>query len=204
MDRKRDSAPGLDKSFAEQADFHGAKFVMSPPLREKRHREFLWSALRDGTISVVATDHAPFDFASQKHMGIDDFTKIPNGIPSIEDRVNLLYTHGVMTGRIDLHRFVDCASTQPARIFGLEHKGTIAPGYDADLVVYDPDYRGSISAKTHSMNTDHSAFEGWEVKGRPSVVTMRGEVKVRDGRFVGSMGTGRLMSRTLMESLKPE
>jgi dihydropyrimidinase len=194
----------LDKSYAEKADFHGAKYVMSPPLREKRHQAFLWKALRDGAISVVATDHAPFDFANQKHMGINDFTKIPNGIPSIENRVNLLYTHGVTTGRIDLHRFVDCASTQPARIFGLEHKGTIAPGYDADLVVYDPDYRGTISATTHSMNTDHSAFEGWEINGRPSVVTVRGEVKVRDGKFVGSIGTGRLMNRTPIEGVEPE
>lgn len=185
----------LDKSYAEMSNFQGAKYVMSPPLREKRHQEFLWNALRDGTISVVATDHAPFDFAGQKHMGESDFTRIPNGIPSVEDRVNLLYTHGVTTGRISLNRFVDCAATQPARIFGLRNKGTIAPGYDADLVVYDPDYRGVISAKSHSMNTDHSAFEGWEIKGRPSVVTVRGEVKVRDGQFVGTMRSGRLIER---------
>ena len=113
---------------------------MSPPLREKRHQEQLWNALQTGQISTVATDHAPFDFKGQKEMGRDDFTKIPNGIPSVEDRVNLLYTYGVRKGRIDLHRFVDAASTQAAKLFGLfPRKGTIQPGSDADLVIYDPD-----------------------------------------------------------------
>ena len=136
----------------------------------------LWNGLRDGVIQTVATDHAPFDFGTQKPMGQDDFTKIPNGIPSLEDRINLLYTHGVKAGKIDLHTFVDVASTQAAKIFGLfPRKGTIQPGADADLVVYDPDYRGTISAKTQTMNVDYSAFEGWEIEGRPSVVTVRGK-----------------------------
>jgi dihydropyrimidinase len=130
-------------------------------------------------------------------MGRGDFTKIPNGIPSVENRVNLLYTHGVCTGRIDLNTFVDAASTQAARLFGLyPRKGTIAPGSDADVVVYDPEYRGKISAKTQEMAVDYSAFEGWELEGRPSLVTVRGEVQVRDGKFVGRLGHGRLLSRS--------
>lgn len=185
----------LDKTFAEKPGFEGAKYVMSPPLREKRHQDFLWNALRSRLVSTVATDHAPFDFETQKKMGRQDFTKIPNGIPSVENRVDLLYTHGVAAGRIDLHTFVDAASTSAASIFGLKGKGTIAVGADADLVVYDPSYRGRISAKTHHMATDYSAFEGWEVKGRASVVTVRGTVCARDGKFVGKAGHGRMVPR---------
>ena len=122
----------------------------------------------------MATDHAPFDFGAQKRIGADDFTKIPNGIPSVEDRINLLYTYGVCRDRIDLHTLVDAGSTQAAKIFGLfPRKGTIAVGSDADLVVYDPEWRGEISASTHLMNTDYSAWEGWPLEGRPSVVTVR-------------------------------
>jgi dihydropyrimidinase len=144
----------------------------------------------------VATDHAPFDFAGQKEMGRGDFTKIPNGIPSVEDRVNLLYTHGVCRGRIDLQTFVDAASTQAARLFGLyPRKGTIAPGSDADVVVYDPSYRGRISAKTQAMAVDYSAFEGWDIEGRPSLVMVRGAIQARDGKFVGQLGHGRFISR---------
>jgi dihydropyrimidinase len=144
----------------------------------------------------VATDHAPFDFRGQKEMGREDFTKIPNGIPSVEDRVNLLYTYGVRKGRIDLQRFVDAASTQAAQLFGLyPRKGTIEPGSDADLVVYDPDYRGTISAKTQQMNVDYSGFEGVAIEGRPSAVTVRGRVQVRDGKFVGDQACGRMLKR---------
>lgn len=188
----------LDKSYTEREGFEGAKYVMSPPLRDREQLPAMWSALRAGMIETVGTDHAPFDFEAQKRMGKppkSDFTKIPNGIPSVEDRVNLLYTHGVCAGRIDLHRLVDAASTRAARIFGLKGKGTIAVGSDADLVVYDPEYRGKISAKTHQMATDYSAFEGWEIKGRPSVVTVRGKVMARDGKFVGALGHGRLTPR---------
>lgn len=186
----------LDKALAELPNFEGAKYVMSPPLREKRNQETLWNALRQGLINTVGTDHAPFDFAGQKTMGQGNFAKIPNGIPGLEDRINLLYTYGVKTGRLDLNAFVNAASTNAAKIFGLfPRKGTIQPGADADLVVYDPGYRGKLSAKTHLMNVDYNAFEGWPIEGRPSVVTVRGEVAVRDGKFTGSRGRGRFLAR---------
>jgi dihydropyrimidinase len=186
----------LDKSYAERPGFEGAKYVMSPPLRDPSQQPVLWNALRSRLVSTVATDHAPFDYRGQKEMGRGDFTKIPNGIPSVEDRVNLLYAHGVCRGRIDLNTFVDAASTQAARLFGLyPRKGTIAPGSDADLVVYDPGQRGTISAKSQHMAVDYSAFEGWEIEGRPSLVTVRGKVQVRGGKFVGRLGHGRFLSR---------
>ena len=186
----------LDKTLAEQGGFDGAKFVMSPPLRDARNQSVLWHALKSGLIQTVATDHAPFDFVKQKPMGLHDFTKIPNGIPALEDRVNLLYTYGVRAGKLDLHTFVDVASTQAAKIFGLfPRKGTIQPGSDADLVVFDPNWRGNISAATQTMNVDYSAFEGWKLEGRPSVVTVRGEIAVRDGKFVGTVGRGKFLKR---------
>jgi dihydropyrimidinase len=169
---------------------------MSPPLRDKRNQPFLWDNLANGMISTVATDHAPFDFKGQKEMGRDDFTKIPNGIPSLEDRINILYTAGVTSGRIDLHRFVDCASTQAAKIFGLyPRKGTIQIGSDADLVVYDPNKPGTISATTHQMAIDYNAFEGMNIRGRPRAVTVRGKVMVNDGKFIGVTTHGRFLKR---------
>jgi dihydropyrimidinase len=186
----------IDKTYAERANFEGAKFVMSPPLRDKKNQEILWNGLRDSLISTIATDHAPFDFAGQKEMGRNDFTKIPNGIPSLEDRVNTFFTYGVKRGRVDIHRFVDAASTQSAKLFGLfPRKGTIQLGSDADLVVYDPLYRGTISAKTQSVNVDYNAFEGMFIEGRPHIVTVRGKVAVREGKFVGEAGRGRFLER---------
>lgn len=186
----------LDKTYTEKPRFEGAKYVMSPPLREKQNQEILWNALREGLVQTVATDHAPFDFKTQKHIGKNDFTKIPNGIPSLQDRINLLYTYGVKTGKIDLHTFVNVASTQAAKLFGLfPRKGTIQPGGDADLVIFDPHYQGKISSKSQQMNVDYSAFEGWKVEGRPDVVTVRGQVAVQEGKFVGKPGWGQLLQR---------
>ena len=186
----------LDRTDAERPDFEGAKYVMSPPLRDRRNQPVLWNGLQSGLIQTVATDHAPFDFVTQKPMGRDDFTKIPNGIPSLEDRINLLYSYGVKSGKLDLQTFVNVASTQAAKLFGLfPRKGTIAVGSDADLVVFDPEYRGTISAATQTMAVDYSAFEGWPIEGRPSVVTVRGEVAVRDGKFVGTIGRGKYLAR---------
>lgn len=185
-----------DKTFAERPNFEGAKYVMSPPLRDKRNQDVLWNGLRDGLISTLATDHAPFDFADQKRMGEKDFTRIPNGIPSLEDRIKVLYTYGVNRGRLDLNRFVEVGSTQAAKLFGLfPRKGTIQPGSDADLVVFDPAYRGTISVKTQTMNVDYNPFEGMAVEGRPSEVTLRGQVVVRDGKFVGQPGRGQFLQR---------
>ena len=184
----------LERTSAEP-DFEGAKNVMSPPLRDKKNQAILWKALSDGSVATLATDHAPFDF-TQKEMGKNDFTKIPNGIPSLEDRVNLYFTHGVKQNRIDLQRFVDTASTQAAKLFGLfPRKGAIQVGSDADLVVYDPNYRGKISAATHQMNLDYNSFEGFEIEGRPDVVTVRGKVAARDGKFVGQFGRGQFLKR---------
>jgi dihydropyrimidinase len=185
----------LDRTDAEKPNFEGAKNIMSPPLRDKKNQDVLWNALRQGFVATLATDHAPFDF-TQKQMGKDDFTKIPNGIPSLEDRINLYYTHGVKGGRIDLHRFVETASTQAAKLFGLfPRKGAIQIGSDADLVVYDPEYRGTISAKTHQMNLDYNSFEGFAIEGRPHVVTVRGKVAARDGKFVGEFSRGKFLER---------
>jgi dihydropyrimidinase len=185
----------LDKLFAEKPGVEGMKHVMSPPLRAKQNHDALWKALALGSIDTVGTDHCPFD-TEQKLLGKDSFVNIPNGIPGIEERVNLLYTHGVKRGRLDLDRFVDVASTRAAKLFGLfPRKGTISVGSDADLVVYDTNYRGVISAKTQSTNNDYNAFEGMPIEGRPSVVTVRGKVQVRDGKFVGERGRGKMLKR---------
>ncbi|USN98367.1 MAG: dihydropyrimidinase [Phycisphaeraceae bacterium] len=186
----------LDKSAAERPNFEGAKYVMSPPLRGRRHQDVLWAGLAGRAISTIATDHAPFDFKGQKDMGKGAFTKIPNGIPSIQDRPALVYTHGVRPGRIDLHTFVDACSTQAARIFGMyPRKGDIRVGADADLVVWDPDFEGTLSKETSLSAVDYNAYEGWKVNGRASAVTVRGEVQAKEGKFVGTTGRGRLITR---------
>src|SRR5208282_3853367 len=185
----------LDKTYAERAGVEGMKHIMSPPLRDKRNLPVLWGALKAGLIDTVGTDHCPFD-TEQKLLGAKAFTQIPNGIPGLEDRVNLIYTYGVKRGTLGLHRFVDALSTQAAKLFGLfPRKGTIAVGSDADVVVYDPDYRGSISAATQHTNNDYNGFEGFAIEGRPSVVTVRGKVQVRDGVFVGEQGRGEFLRR---------
>ncbi|MGA2536763.1 MAG: dihydropyrimidinase [Terracidiphilus sp.] len=185
----------LDKSYAERSGVEGMKHVMSPPLRDKRNQTILWSALQAGLIDTVGTDHCPFD-TEQKLLGAKAFTQIPNGIPGIEDRVNLMYTYGVKRSAVDIHRFVDALSTRPAKLFGLfPRKGTIAVGADADLVVYDTSYRGVVSAAAQHANNDYNGFEGFAIEGRPSVVIVRGKVQVRDGLFVGEPGRGRMLRR---------
>lgn len=185
----------LDKTYAERRGVEGMKHVMSPPLRDKRNQKHLWDALAQGFIDTVGTDHCPFD-TEQKLLGKDAFTQIPNGIPGIEERVNLLYTYGVKRGTLTLDRFVDAASTRAAKLFGLyPRKGAIAVGSDADLVIYDDTYRGTITAAAQHSNCDYSGFEGMPIEGRPAVVTVRGKVQVRDGKFVGERGRGHLLKR---------
>jgi len=185
----------LDKSYAERPGVEGMKHVMSPPLRDKRNQAALWRALERGLIDTVGTDHCPFD-TGQKLLGANAFTQIPNGIPGLEERVNLMYTYGVQRGGLDIHRFVDALSTRAAKLFGLyPRKGTIAVGSDADLVVYDTGYRGTISVTTQHTNNDYNGFEGFAIEGRPSIVTVRGKVQVRDGVFVGEQGRGEFLRR---------
>ena len=186
----------LDETYAARPDFEGAKYVMSPPLRAGSNQAVLWHGVQSRTISTIGTDHAPFHFGSQKPMGKDAFTKIPNGIPSVQERVDLVHTRGVRAGRLSLQTMVDACSTQAARLFGLyPRKGTIRIGSDADLVVYDPGYRGTFSkAESHSQ-VDYNAYEGWERLGRASVVTVRGAIQARDGKFVGTEGRGRFLER---------
>jgi dihydropyrimidinase len=185
----------LDETFAAREGVEGMKHVMSPPLRVKQNQAALWKALAAGAIDTVGTDHCPFD-TGQKLLGKDSFVDIPNGIPGIEDRINLLYTYGVKRGPLSLERFVDVASTRAAKLFGLfPRKGDIAVGSDADLVIYDPNYRGVISAKSQHVNNDYNGFEGFEIAGRPSIVTVRGKVQVRDGEFTGERGRGKMLKR---------
>ncbi len=189
----------LDKTYAERPDFEGAEYVMSPPLRDVSHQAYLWDALASDVIATVATDHAPFDFVGQKEMGRppqSDFTRIPNGIPSVEHRATLLYTHGVLTGRITLKQFARLMATNAAKQFGMfPRKGTIRVGSDADIVIWDPEPRGVIRAATHLMNTDYDGFEGFEIAGRPSHVFCRGLSSARDGQFIGELGHGRAVLR---------
>ena len=182
-----DQMPG--KSFDE------AKYVFTPPLREKRHQAPLWQALADGALSVVSTDHCPFRFADQKSLGKDDFSKIPNGGPGIENRMQLLWHHGVNAGILTPERFVALTAYNPARIFGMTTKGLVAPGFDADVLLWDPAAEYTISAATQAMNTDYSMFEGWKVRGNTHSVYSRGELIVTGGKFIGQPGRGRFLKR---------
>jgi dihydropyrimidinase len=176
--------------------FEDAKWVFTPPLREKKNQPKLWDGLRHDHLQVVSTDHCPFCFADQKILGVNDFTKIPNGGPGIENRMQLIHHHGVNEGRISLNRFVEITSAAPARIFGMyPKKGTIAAGSDADLVLWDPHAEHVISAKTHAMRVDYSMFEGFRVRGNARQVYSRGELIVDNGKYVSKIGQGRYLRR---------
>ncbi len=176
--------------------FEGAKFVCSPPLRPAEHAEELWKGLVRDDLALVATDHCPFDFHGQKELGRGDFRKVPNGLPSVEDRVDLLHDGGVVGGRLTKERWVEVISTAPAKMFGMyPRKGAIAVGSDADIVVYDPNAKRTISAATHHMDVDYSCYEGRVVQGRPDVVLSRGAVVVRGTEFLGQAGHGRYLKR---------
>src|SRR5215468_2185472 len=176
--------------------FEGAKYVFTPPLREKWHQEKLWNGLKTDHLQVVSTDHCPFCFKEQKELGRDDFTKIPNGGPGVEHRMSLIYNGGVAQGRVSLNRFVELTSTAAAKIFGLfPRKGTIAVGSDADVVIFDPNEELTISKDTHHMNVDYSAYEGWKIKGATKTVLSRGRVVVEGDKFLGRAGGGEFIKR---------
>src|SRR5881397_603309 len=176
--------------------FEGAKYVFTPPLREKWHQEKLWNGLKRDHLQVVSTDHCPFCFKEQKELGRDDFTKIPNGGPGIEHRMSLVFSGGVNKGRFSVNRFVELVSTTPAKIFGLyPRKGTVAVGSDADIVIFDPNREHTISAATHHMRVDYSMFEGLKVKGTPEVVLSRGRMLVNGDKFDGKPGSGEFLKR---------
>jgi dihydropyrimidinase len=186
-------------------NFEGAKYVASPPLRPKEHQASLWRGLRTNDLSVVSTDHCPFCFneggEGGKQLGRGDFSKIPNGIPGVEHRMDLLH-QGVVGGELSLSRWVEVASTTPARMFGLyPRKGTIQPGSDADIVVYDPVATQTLSVDTHHMNVDYSAYEGMSITGQVRTVLSRGRVIIDDGEYHGSTGHGRFLSRALSQYL---
>jgi dihydropyrimidinase len=177
--------------------FEGAKFVCSPPLRTAEHQAELWKGLVKDDLQLVATDHCPFDFHGQKELGREDFRKVPNGLPGVEDRVDLLHDGGVVGGRLSKERWVEIISTAPAKLFGMyPRKGAIAAGSDADLVVYDPNRRHVISATTHHMDVDYSCYEGREVQGGSDIVLSRGTVVVRDGEWTGPAGHGKFIRRS--------
>lgn len=176
--------------------FEGAKYVFTPPLREKWHQEKLWQGLAKDDLQVVSTDHCPFCYKEQKELGKDDFTKIPNGGPGIEHRLSLVYSGGVHGKRFSPNRFVQLVSTAPAKLFGLyPRKGAVAIGSDADIVVFDPNEEQTISAKTHHMRVDYSMFEGIRVKGVPKTVLSRGRTIIEKGKFVGKPGAGEFLKR---------
>jgi len=180
----------------EEPDFAGAKYVMSPPLRPKEGQDRLWRGLAGNDLQAISTDHCPFCMKEQKELGRNDFSKIPNGAPGIETRMSLVFDGGVRTGKISLNRFVELTSTSPARIFGLfPRKGTIAPGSDADLVVFDPNRKQTLSAKTLHMKVDYNPYEGREVTGVSETVLSRGKVIVENGKFVGKAGSGSFLKR---------
>ena len=190
----------LDASLYEK-DFDGAKWVMSPPLREKKDQATLWAGINQGLVQVVATDHCPFKW-EQKLMGKNDFSKIPNGHPAIENRMELLFSEGVVKNKITLNKYVEVACTNPAKIFGMfPRKGTIAVGSDADIVIFDPKEKHRISAKTHHMNVDYSAYEGWELTGKVKTVLLRGKVAIENNHCHVDKGYGKFIKRNKVSQI---
>ncbi|WP_188068527.1 dihydropyrimidinase [Brevibacillus brevis] len=187
----------LDITDLQKPGFEGAKYVWSPPLREKWNQDVLWNALKNGILQTVGSDHCSFNFSGQKELGLGDFTKIPNGGPIIEDRMRLLFSEGVAKDKISLNQFVDMTSTKVAKLFGMfPQKGTIAVGSDADIVLFDPTVKCTISVETHHMNVDYNPFEGMVVNGDIISVLSRGSFVIRDQQFVGQAGTGRFVKRS--------
>jgi dihydropyrimidinase len=188
----------LDASLYEK-DFEGAKWVMSPPLRQPKDQATLWAGINQGLVNVVATDHCPFKW-EQKLMGQHDFSKIPNGHPAIENRMELLFSEGVNKGKITLNKYVEVASTNAAKIFGMfPRKGTIAVGSDADIILFDPQEKHTLSASTHHMNVDYSAYEGWEVTGKVKTVLLRGQVAIDNNQCHVEKGYGKFIKRNKVE-----
>ena len=186
----------LDVSNLAKPNFEGAKYVCSPPLREAWNQEPLWQSIQQGWLQVVGSDHCGFNFKGQKEMGRGDFTKIPNGCPGVENRLAILYTYGVLTGKLSLQRMVDVFSTAPAKFYGMyPRKGSITVGGDADLIIFDPRYQGKISAKTSLHGVDFNSYEGFEQRGKPEKVFLRGSLCVDDGKFVGKLGQGKFIER---------
>ena len=196
----------LDDSYYEQEGFEGAKYVMTPALREKWNQDELWKGLRFGDLQSISTDHCPFCFKDQKILGINDFSKIPNGGPGVENRMSLVYNGGVNSGRISLNKFVELTSTAAAKTFGLfPKKGTIAVGSDADIVIFDPHRKETISIKnacTHHMRVDYNAYEGFEVTGFTETVLSRGKIIINKCEYVGKKGDGRFLKRGLYGGMK--
>jgi len=184
-----------DENYGKEG-FNGAKYVISPPLRDKTNHSILWQGLLYRNLDLISTDHCPFNFKGQKDLGKVDFSKIPNGAPGIENRLCLIFHEGVNKKRIDINRFVDLVSTTPAKMFGLyPEKGTVAVGSDADIVVFNPDKEFKITAKTNHQRVDYTPYEGYKGKGVPEVVMARGEILIRKGAFWGTPGRGRYVPR---------
>ncbi|MEE8437568.1 MAG: dihydropyrimidinase [Candidatus Neomarinimicrobiota bacterium] len=196
----------LDQSYYDKEGFEGAKYVMTPALREKWNQEELWKGLQFGQVQSIATDHCPFCFKDQKELGINDFSKIPNGGPGVENRMSLVFNGGVNEGRISLNKFVELTSTAAAKTFGLfPRKGTIAVGSDADIVIFNPDREETISINnscTHHMNVDYNAYEGFKVKGFTETVISRGKTIIRDCEYTGKKGDGQFLKRGLYGGMK--